>query len=512
MTDRLIDIRKSVAGSLLEFTQVFYKLRTGRKFELSQPIGRESHYISIIKVLESVFRGDTKRLIINVPPRYGKTELLIHYIAWSMAHYPDSNFLYISYSHTLAKTQTQTIRDIIKLPHYKKLFEVEVKEDTSAKDDFHLNRGGSVWAAGAGGTITGKGGGIKECPRYGGCIVIDDIHKPDEVSSDTIREGINNWYYSTMQSRLNAPHTPIIFIGQRLHEHDLAAMLIDSGEWDTLIIPAIDGAGNALHPQMHDIKMLKKMQEESPYNFAAQYQQDPQPSGGGIFKSDWFIGLEYEPAILETFITADTAETNKDYNDPTVFSFWGLYRIIQDEIDTGLFGLHWLDCEQLHIEPKDLRNEFMAFYRQCMSHKVKPKIAGIEKKSTGVTLASTLKELQGLQIIDIDRTRASGSKTDRYLEIQTYASTKRITLPLYGKHTSMCIEHCKKITANNTHRHDDICDTMYDAVKLALIDEVIVRRIPKTQSNNVARIVTSKFNRIQQIKDGLYGGGSRKVF
>jgi len=147
-----------------------------------------------------------------------------------------------------------------------------------------------------------------------------------------------------------------------------------------------------------------------------------------------------------------------------------------------------------------------------MSHKVKPKIAGIEKKSTGVTLASTLKELQGLQIIDIDRTRASGSKTDRYLEIQTYASTKRITLPLYGKHTSMCIEHCKKITANNTHRHDDICDTMYDAVKLALIDEVIVRRIPKTQSNNVARIVTSKFNRIQQIKDGLYGGGSRKVF
>ena len=58
-------------GSLLDFTQIFFKLRTGRKFELSFPDGRESHYLSIIRELVKVARGDIKRLVINVPPRYG---------------------------------------------------------------------------------------------------------------------------------------------------------------------------------------------------------------------------------------------------------------------------------------------------------------------------------------------------------------------------------------------------------------------------------------------------------
>ena len=233
-------------GSLLDFTQVFFKLRTGRLFELSQPDGRESHYITIIRELVKVARGETKRLIINVPPRYGKTELLIHFVAWTMSINPDSNYIYVSYSHSLAKKQTQTIRSFMQMPHYRKIFGVELRDDTSAKDNFETKQGGSVYAAGAGGTITGRGAGIKSHDGFGGCIVIDDIHKPDEVSSDTIREGINDWYYNTLQSRINSPNTPVIFIGQRLHEDDLAAHLINSGEWKTLIIPAIDPAGNAL--------------------------------------------------------------------------------------------------------------------------------------------------------------------------------------------------------------------------------------------------------------------------
>src|ERR1700730_3437518 len=108
-------LKEELLSSLLFFTRTFFKLRTGHDFELSEPDGRESHYITICRELMKVFNGETTRLIINVPPRYGKTELLIHFVAWALARYPDSNFIYVSYAHSLAKKQTQTIRNIINL-------------------------------------------------------------------------------------------------------------------------------------------------------------------------------------------------------------------------------------------------------------------------------------------------------------------------------------------------------------------------------------------------------------
>lgn len=496
----LVEERYKLLGSLLEFTRIFYYLRTGRKFDLSEPEGRESHYLSICRELVSVIRGNTNRLIINVPPRYGKTELVINFVGWAMANYADSNFLYVSYSHSLAKKQTQTIKQIMELPHYRKLFDIQLSSETSAKDNFETTKGGSVYAAGAGGTITGRGAGVKGVDRFGGCVVIDDIHKPSEVTSDTIRQSVNEWYYNTLHSRLNGPNTPIIFIGQRLHEDDLASNLIQTGEWKTLIIPALDEAGNALHPEMHSKYALLQMKENSPYDFASQYQQDPQPAGGGIFKRDWFPILDEEPVIIETFLTVDTAETDKSYNDATVFSFWGLYKLTYNNIDIGLYGLHWIDCLEVRIEPKDLQNEFMNFYFECMQHKMKPKFVAIEKKSTGVTLLSSLANVQGLQTIEIKRTSASGDKTSRFLEMQPFVSSKKITFTKNAKHINLCIDHMAKITANNSHRWDDICDTAYDAVKLALIDKIFINRVEKsTQNNDIVKQLASSFRRKQRI-------------
>ena len=482
---------QEVLEDLSLFTKLFYKERTGREFTLSNPLGRESHFLTIFKALRKVIEGKTKRLIINIPPRYGKSEILIHFVAWSLAIFPDSNYLYVSCSLSLAKKQTQTIRDIINLSLYKKLSLITIKDDVSAKDNFEVNYGGTVFAAGAGGTIIGRGAGILGAKRFGGCIVIDDIHKPDEVTSDTSRQRIKDWYYNTLQSRVNSPDTPIIFIGQRLHEDDLAATLLKTDEWETVILPDIDEAGNALYPEKYNLQMLHKMKKEEPYVFAAQRQQDPLPSGGALFQNTDFILHDFEPEILSTFITVDTAETDKTYNDATVFSFFGVYRIKQYDAVTDYYGLHWLDCIELRIEPKDLEIEFINFYRSCMHHKVKPHAAVIERKSTGVTLASVLKDIQGLQIIDIPRTKASGSKTTRYIEIQPYIAKKFITLPTSGKHTKMCIEHMSKITANDSHRFDDICDTLYDAIKLALIDKTILYKISakgiddKAQAKNI---------------------------
>lgn len=448
-------------------------------------------------------KGETKRLIINVPPRFGKTELLIHFVAWALAQYPDSNFLYVSYSLGLAKKQTKTVRQIVGMREFRDIFGFGISEDTSAQGNFETKLGGSVYAAGADGEITGRGAGIKGVERFGGCIVIDDIHKPSEVNSDTIRQSVNDWYFNTLQSRLNEPEkTPIIFIGQRLHEDDLAANLIKSGEWETIIIPALDEAGNALHPTMISKEKLLSMQSSMPYVFSSQYQQNPQPAGGGIFKPDWFCKLEDDPDIYTTFICADTAETDKSYNDATVFSFFGLYKIMIGDVQTNLLGLHWLDCWELRIEPKDLESEFMNFYVSCMRYKVKPRIAAIEKKSTGVTLLSVLKNIRGLQILDIERTKSSGNKTTRFLEIQPYIASKQVSLPKEARHTEKVIEHMRKITANDSHRHDDIADTLYDGVKLGIIDNVISSASPQRvqEDESVARNIMGSFAKLLQLR------------
>lgn len=501
------ELVRELYSSLLKFTQTFYQIRTGRSFDISFPTGRESHYLTICRGLVNVLRGRTKRLIINVPPRYGKTELVIHFIAWALAQYPDSNFLYVSYSFDLAQKQTATIRNIVALSEYQSTFNVTLSDHTASKSNFETVQGGSVYAAGAGGTITGRGAGVRGVSvRFSGAIIMDDMHKPDEVTSDTMRESVIEWFYNTMSSRTNNADTPMIFIGQRLHESDLAGHLIETGEWELISIPALDEAGNELHPGLHSRAQLLSMQEKSPYVFSAQYQQRPQPAGGGIFKEEWFYLTDEDPRnIIATSITVDTAETDKTYNDATVFSFWGLYKIKNGETETDEYGLHWIDCREMWVSPEQLENVFMEFYRDCCRYPVIPRIVAIEKKSTGVTLSATLKKVRGLTIRDIERTKASGSKTTRYLEMQPYVSSRLISLTKSASHASLCVAHMGKITANNSHARDDIADTAYDAVKINLIDKVILNTAISTYDySQVAKTLMSHYKMINRLKNTAY--------
>lgn len=500
-------LRYKLLGSFLDFTRYFYKTRTGRKFELSEPVSRESHYITVAKALKKTFNGEHARLIINIPPRYGKTEMLIHWIAWCIAHNPASQFIYVSYSKTLATKQTATIRQIITHPEFKRLFpNVQLAGDAQAKDNFETTAGGSVYAVGSEGSITGRGAGIKGSKEFGGAIVIDDIIKPADAVSDVVRKKVNDWYFNTLLSRRNdGDKTPIVFIGQRLHEDDLGGNLLnefDGHAWEKVIIPALNEYNHALMPSLHDSDYLLNLEKSSPYEFAAQYQQNPQPAGGGIFNAEWFSSLPRFPSFLGTFITADTAETDKTWNDATVFSFWGVYKISYEDIETEMYAIMWLDCHECRVEPKDLKNEFMSFWSTCMQFTVKPKHIYIEKKSTGTTLVSILNELQGLSVMPIERTRNSGSKTSRFLECQPYAASKQITFLDGASHRDMCIKHMSGITSNDSHKHDDIADTFSDAVKIALIDNAL----PFLNKNAVATNNASFANAYRNKRRNVIGG------
>jgi predicted phage terminase large subunit-like protein len=172
---------------------------------------------------------------------------------------------------------------------------------------------------------------------------------------------------------------------------------------------------------------------------------------------------------------------------------------------TGEYGIHWLDCAELRIEPKDLKDSFLDFWQDCSRHKIAPLLAAIEKKSTGVTLISTLQELRGIQIRNIERNRSSGSKTTRFLEIQQYVASKRISFTKGSRHAENCINHMSKITANDSHRHDDIADTLADAIKISLIDKSI--RIDTKQNELLsASIMRPQLDRLQIETDLFYGG------
>lgn len=510
--DELLEMKTRLWGSLLLFIQVFYKLLNGREFIITAPVGRESHQITICRELMKMFRLETNRLVINVPPGYGKSTMLIYFIAWAMSRYPDCQFIYVSYSKDLAAKHTFTIKQIMSLPYYRKLFGVEIRRDSSAKDNFTTTDGGCIAAFGSEGAITGRDAGLPGMIRFSGCVVMDDMHKPDEVHSDTIRERVIKNYNETLKERPRSPNVPLFCIGQRLREGDLPEYLLegkDGYQWSRVILKALDEAGNALNPMVRTKEMLLTEQKFNPYVFSAQHQQEPQPAGGGIFKPEWFPLLDEDPEILATFITADSAETADEWNDATVFSFWGIYKLKQFNIETDLYGLHWINCVELRVEPKDLESEFLQFYASCMRYHVKPLVAAIERKSTGVTLCSTLDDMQGLRIIEIKRTNDESidkearyiNKIARFLSVQKYAAAKYISLPRYGKHTHMCKEHMRKITANNTHDHDDIADTFYDAIKVGLIDKIITMGLQqRDEASQTTTLIAEHFSRVQQAR------------
>ena len=492
-------------GSYMLFLRTFFKLKTGREFTLSNPVSRESHFITVAKELKAVFMGETTRLLINIPPGHAKSTMLVYWIAWCYANYPDCNFLYISHAYELAEKHTATIKEIMEMPFYREMFGVELRTDSKAKGKFKTTAGGTCAAFGSKGAVVGQDAGLPSCDRFSGGVVIDDAHKPDDCHSETLRLGVIKNYNETIKQRPRSGTVPIIFLGQRLHEQDLPAYFIegkDGYNWKKVILKSLDAKGNALHPDVFPKEMLEIESRVNPYAFFAQHQQQPQPDGGGIFQRDWFQLTDMEPQIISTFLAIDSAESDKSWNDATAMSFFGIYKIVHRGIDFGTYGLHWLGCREVRIEPKDLESEFYDFYAECMRHKVKPDRVLIEKKSTGATLLSLLKGVPGLRTIAIERNAGGGNKTARFYECQKHIAAHKVSLTRDARHVELCLEHMRKITSNESHAHDDIADTLEMAIRGVFIDETLLP-YKDEQQDVVMDALTQRMNQISHLRRQL---------
>lgn len=304
-----IDVAKALATTdFYFFSRWMFLQRRGYKWQQAQ------HHKTICDALTRVYEGKCKRLIINIPPRYSKTELaVVNFMAWALGRNPDAEFIYTSYSARLAANYSWQARELVSHPGYQAIFsEFALKHDSKAKDEWRTTAGGIVYAAGSGGTITGYGAG-KHRDGFGGAIIIDDPHKADEARSDVMRQNVIEWFQNTLESRKNSPQTPIILIMQRLHEADLAGWLLDGGngeEWEHVCLSAIKPDGTALWPEKHTIDDLHRMEAASPYVFAGQYMQRPAPAEGGIFKPDQLQVIDALPALTVRWVRGwDLAST-----------------------------------------------------------------------------------------------------------------------------------------------------------------------------------------------------------
>ena len=241
----------------------------------------------LLDALDAFMKTDSPRLMIFMPPRHGKSEMVtVRYTAWRLFRDPKLKVMLASYNQRLANKFSRKIKRIV-------AEQVPLSRDRKAVDEWETKEGGGVNAVGVGSGVTGYGADL---------IMIDDpIKGRSEAESKLRRDNVWEWYTDDIYTRLE-PKGAVVLIQTRWHEDDLAGRLkkaeANGGDrWDIVSLPAIAEAddplnrkvGEALWPERFDLKRLEQIkQQQGSYSFNALYQQRPVAREGNLFKRDWF--------------------------------------------------------------------------------------------------------------------------------------------------------------------------------------------------------------------------------
>jgi len=334
---------------------------------------------AIAEHLQAVVDGDIRRLIINIPPRMGKSSITsCAFPAWTWAQPgnsptsgPGVQFLHASYAQQLSLRDSVKCRRLIESPWYRELWgdRFHLTSDQNTKGRFDNDKNGSRLSTSVGSALTGEGGSI---------IVVDDPNAAQEAFSEATIAATIDWWDSALSTRLNDPKTgAFVVIQQRLSEEDLTGHILskDMGEWTHLCLPmryewrrhsatrigwedprglsedgdslieiTDDGERIPVSPEAQielenrensllwpdrfgepEVAILEK--QLGPWAAAGQLQQRPEPKGGGIIKREWWQPWESAsyPNMDLIIATLDTAYTAKTENDPSAITVWGIF-------------------------------------------------------------------------------------------------------------------------------------------------------------------------------------------
>lgn len=431
----------------------------------------------INEALDKTFTGEINRLIINIPPGFGKTAKAVWaYVARGFAINPSSRFIHTSYSDKLVQDNSSKIRDLINHSDYQILFPyVNFKEDSQAKGLWKTDRGGAFLASPSGGAITGfRAGLVNSDYRFTGAFIVDDPLKPDDALSDTKRDFINQRWHNTFKSRLAHPDVPVIVIMQRIHEEDFTWELLENSgeEWHHLVLPAyispdyeyrqtgiyIDHGlpeGTLWDIKADDERAMSLMG-------SIQYSQEPTPAKGEVYEREWFKRFTGIPDHVKSWsIYCDTASKTNKYNDYSVFQLWA-----KTVDNNGYMVKPW----RKKVKIPFLLGEFEQFYRECEELTGATQInINIEDKDSGVGLIQAL-ELKADQHGKQYRVKAIQRREGKYaraVKAAPHIKDGEVHI-IAGPEGDILITEATKFKADDSHKHDDQIDPMNDFINFEL--------------------------------------------
>jgi predicted phage terminase large subunit-like protein len=352
-------------------------------------------HAKIAEHLEAVERGEITRLLLNVPPRHGKTLLVgINFPAWFLGRNPEREVIYSSYSGERAEDVGREVRNQIQDPLHGRIFkECSISSDSASVKKISIGQKGAYYAVGVGGPITGRGAN---------CFIIDDpIKDRQEADSKARRKFIKNWYQGVAYTRLQ-PENAIILIQHRWHDDDLAGWLLREHQhenWTVLRFPAIAEEedilgrkpGDALWPEAYPAEVLKHTKKSvQTREWSALYQQRPMIAEGSVVNLNWFRRYNRKDGIKEKTIRTvqswDTAYKKGELNSPSVCTTWKVTKL----------GYYLWDVFRKKMEYPELKRKVVTLQRRYEADAVL-----IEDKASGQSLIQEFRLTSGMPVIRI---------------------------------------------------------------------------------------------------------------
>jgi predicted phage terminase large subunit-like protein len=438
--------------SFIEYT--FYELNPQTTF-LASP-----HIEVLASKLEACQKRETKRLIVNLPPRSLKSHAVsIALPAWLLGHDPTNQIICCSYGQELADKLARDCRTLMGSPFFRRLFpRSRLSTEKQAASEFMTTQQGFRMATSIGGVLTGRGADF---------IILDDPLKPDDALSEARRTSVNQWYDNTLLSRLNSKENGVIvLVMQRLHQDDLVGHLLEQGHWEVVSFPAIAvddetfliensfgrrrftrKVGEALHPDRESLDTLNSIRQTiGEYNFQSQYQQNPAPPGGAILKTAWLHFYDARPLGFSFIVQSwDTAAKSGELNDYSVCTTWGVFDRHYYLLDVFRKRLNYPELKRAVVEQANLHG---------------PHSIVIEDKASGTQLIQELKSECVFGIRAYDPPPGADKTVRLYAQTASFENG-RVLLPASA---GWLKEYTRELTSFPGSKHDDQVDSTTQAL------------------------------------------------
>jgi predicted phage terminase large subunit-like protein len=343
------------------------------------------HHRKLAQIFEDIANGVKKRVIVNIAPRHGKSELISYLApAWFLGKYPHKKVIMASHTADLAVNFGRRVRNLVGSDAYKDIFpQVELQADSKSASRWGTNFNGEYFAIGVGGALAGRGADL---------FIIDDPHSEQDAKlgrADVFKPAWE-WFQSGPLQRL-MPGGAIIVVMTRWSKLDLTGEIVnqmvkneDVDGWEVVEFPAIiqnkQGEDESLWPDFWPLKELlaKKAALDVRY-WNAQYLQNPVSEEGALIKREWWkIWEEEDPPQCEfTIMSLDAAQEANNRADYNALTVWGVF--FNEE--TNNYNIILLNSIKQRLEFPELKELCIQEYKDW-----EPDAFLVEKKSNGAAL------------------------------------------------------------------------------------------------------------------------------